>query len=168
MSTETDRILRQIDVDATRERVWSFISEPGWWINAGTITPHRLEEVERVDEAEKAEKAEKAEETEGVARVVLVHDPVHGACPVRIEALDAPNYAAFRWMSGPAPSGFDADASTLIEFWIDDRDDGVTVRVVESGFANLPRSDEERSKAIGDNTKGWEIELEVARGALTP
>ena len=34
---------RQIDIDATAERVWALVSTPGWWINDGTIVEHLIE-----------------------------------------------------------------------------------------------------------------------------
>ena len=54
---------------------------------------------------------------------------------------------------------------TLTEFWIDDRTggEGITLRVVESGFSTLDISAEERRKRIEDNTEGWESELAAAR-----
>jgi uncharacterized protein YndB with AHSA1/START domain len=33
------------------------------------------------------------------------------------------------------------------------------VRVVESGFASLDTSDQERQRQVDDNTKGWAIQL---------
>lgn len=143
MSDTKDRIERQIDIDASAERVWSLVSQPGWWINNGEIVDHKIERVGDLD---------------------VVHDPDHGAFPIRTERLDPPRYAAFRWMadrddrSGEGPS-------TLTEFWIDDHEGrtGVTLRVVESGFSSLDVSAEEQRKRIEENTEGWELELAAAR-----
>ena len=138
-----DRIERTIEIDAPAERVWMLVSQPGWWINDGAIVDHEIERVGDLD---------------------IVHDPKHGAFPIRTERLDPPRYAAFRWMadqedrSGEGPS-------TLTEFWIDDREgsSGVTLRVAESGFASLGKSEEERRKHVDENTEGWETELAAAR-----
>jgi hypothetical protein len=115
--------------------VWELLSEPGWWINDGTVTEHRVE-------------------TEG--DISVVHDPVHGTFRMQ---LDPPRYAGYRWLS-EAGSDEPGEASTLIEFWISDRPDGgvalrvvesggVALRVVESGFDSLDASAEQRRKTLG-------------------
>jgi uncharacterized protein YndB with AHSA1/START domain len=147
-----DRIEQQIEIDATAVRVWELISTPGWWINDGEIVTHRLEQR---------------------GSRVVVHDPVHGAFVLEVEALEPPRYAAYRWFSG-APSAahaettLDAGSSTLVEFWIEDRGDGgVSLRVAESGFEQLDRTAEERRKMFDENTEGWTIELAAARSYST-
>lgn len=140
LETELDRIERQIDIDATAERVWELISEPGWFINDGTIVEHTIEAA-----------------GEGVH---VVHDPVHGAFTFETVELDRPRYAAFRWLGGD-------QGSTLIEFWIDaNNGGGVTLRVAESGFAALNLSEEERRKQFDGNCEGWATELAAARAVL--
>ncbi|PYE12165.1 uncharacterized protein YndB with AHSA1/START domain [Williamsia limnetica] len=142
--TETfDRIEKQIDIDAGAERVWSLISEPGWYINDKTITEHRIERSGDVD---------------------IVHDPVHGAFAFRTVTLDPPKYAAFRWIADPDKTD---GPSTLVEFWIDETgSNSVVLKVVESGFASLPGDAAERRKKFDDNTEGWTIELGVAKSHL--
>ena len=147
-----DRIEQQIDIDATAQRVWELISTPGWWINDGEIVEHRLEQRDSH---------------------VVVHDPVHGEFVLRVEALETPRYAAYRWFSGPpatahADATLDAASSTLVEFWIEEHDrGGVTLRVAESGFEGLDRTAEERRKMFDDNTEGWTLELAAARSLVT-
>ncbi len=36
---ELDRIERSIDIDASAEKVWSLIEQPGWWINEHEVEP---------------------------------------------------------------------------------------------------------------------------------
>ena len=135
----TDRIERSITIGATPERVWEIVSEPGWWINGGTLRPHRIEDV-------------------GDATSV-VHDDEHGAFRIRTERLDPPRYAAFRWIGREDAKG----AGTLTEFWVEETADGVTLRVVESGLENVPEN--EREAYLRDNSQGWETELAAARTA---
>jgi uncharacterized protein YndB with AHSA1/START domain len=143
MTDEYDRIERQIDIDAPAERVWSLISEPGWYINDAEITEHRIERSGDVD---------------------IVHDPVHGAFALRTVTLDPPKYAAFRWIADVSNT---AGASTLVEFWIDEISPrSVVLRVAESGFASLPGDAVERRKKFDDNTQGWIQELGVAKRHL--
>lgn len=143
MIEDFDRIERQIDIDAPADRVWSLISEPGWYINDSEITPHRIERSGDVD---------------------IVHDPVHGAFALRTVTLDPPKYAAFRWIADVDDT---AGASTLVEFWIDEMSSGsVVLRVAESGFASLPVDATERRKKFDDNTEGWTQELGIAKRHL--
>ncbi len=140
----TVRIERSIAIAATPERVWDIVSEPGWWINGGTIRPHRIEDA-----------------GDGTS---IVHDEEHGAFRIRAERLDPPRYAAFRWLGRADEKG----AGTLTEFWVEDAETGedgprVTLRVVESGLENVPEG--EREAYLRDNTQGWEAELAAARTA---
>jgi uncharacterized protein YndB with AHSA1/START domain len=142
---DQDAIERSIDIDAPPERVWDLISIPGWWINEGEYREHVIEHVDGID---------------------LVTDPVHGVFAIVTQKLDAPRYAAFRWLDDRDHRSPDAPGTTT-EFWIDDRENGVTLRVRESGFMSLGKSQEEVRKRIDDNTEGWAKELEVARKHCT-
>ena len=144
MTDVLDRIERQIEIDAPAPRVWQLVEEPGWWINSG-------EEV-----------VEHSVERDG--DLTTVQDPTHGRFVFRTVRLDEPSYAAFRWVADAAqPDG----ASTLVEFFLESPTAQTTVlRVVESGFAALPKSEVERRKHYEDNTEGWVIELGLAKALL--
>ena len=134
MDDELDRIDRQIDIDASAERVWELISRPGWYINQGTVVSNPVLE------------------TDG--DISVLHHPVHGDWRIRTVAQNQPRYAAFRWLG-------EDDRSTLVEFWITDRaDTGVTLRVVESGFAAL--GDPDWLQQREENVEGWRSELAAA------
>src|SRR5699024_8713656 len=95
-----DRIEREIAINAPVERVWQLVSEPGWWINSGQITEHRIERD---------------------GDLAVVHDEAHGEWRIRTVRTDPPRYVSFRW---------DLDASgesagLLVEFFIDERPGGV-------------------------------------------
>ena len=137
-----DRIDRQIEIDASAERVWDLVSRPGWWINDQEVEPDPVLR------------------QEGDVHV-LVHEK-HGE--FRLQTLDAdrPRYVAFRWIDNVAPEG-----GTTVEFWIDERPGGVTLRVAESGFTTLHKDREAIANQVRENTQGWEIELEAARRFVT-
>lgn len=146
MSGNTDRIERSIEIDADPNRVWQLVSEPGWWINDGRITEHRVDHD---------------------GDLAIVHDPVHGAFPVRTVRLEPPRYAAYRWLTTDSAGRPDDQRSTLVEFWIEDRPGpGVLLRVVESGLHTLDATEDQRRRNLDEHTEGWETELAAARHAL--
>ncbi|ALE05011.1 hypothetical protein AL755_05100 [Arthrobacter sp. ERGS1:01] len=146
MSSLNDSIERQIDIDAPIERVWQLVSEPGWWINEGEIREHRLEERDGL---------------------TVVHDGTHGAFSIRTVELREPHFASFRWEPGSIPEEERmAGKQTLVEFFLEERPGGVTLKVVESGFASLPIPAEEQKKAFDGNSEGWTVEMAAARTFL--
>jgi uncharacterized protein YndB with AHSA1/START domain len=136
--SELDRIERSIDIDASAERVWSLVRRPGWWINEHDVDPDP--EVRREGEYD-----------------VVVH-PRYGEFRFLTMDSDEPRYISFHWVDNVAP-----EAGTTVEFWIEDRAGGVTLRVVESGFATLRKDRAAIADQIRENTHGWEQELEAAR-----
>ncbi|MFF9277444.1 SRPBCC domain-containing protein [Streptomyces griseosporeus] len=139
---ELDRIARQIDIDAPAERVWELVARPGWYINDGTVD---------------AEPDLRYEDD-----VAVVRHPTLGEFRFRTVELDKPRYAAFRWIGTPFRD--DSAPSTLVEFWIEERDGGgVTLRVVESGFSSLADDPADWLKQREGNDKGWLTELQAAK-----
>ncbi|WP_456696972.1 SRPBCC domain-containing protein [Aeromicrobium sp. P5_D10] len=136
----TDNIIEDtIDIDATAERVWELISEPGWWINGGTYREHVIDEQDGV---------------------TYVTDSEHGTFPIILDRAEPPRYIAYRWLMRESdPTG----PGTLTEMWIDGRDGGVTLRVRESGFETLGLGEVELRSQIDGNREGWKTELAVAK-----
>ncbi|MFZ3467900.1 SRPBCC domain-containing protein [Streptomyces sp. 4.24] len=130
----TERIERETLIEASLERVWSLVAEPGFWVAdegsvAGTVA--------REGESLVARNAE------------------YGDFPVRVEKVDPPTYLAYRWASAFPGEELREDNSTLVEFSLSREGDKTRLRVVESGFAALAGSEELRGKALKDNTGGW-------------
>jgi uncharacterized protein YndB with AHSA1/START domain len=138
IEAELDRIERSIDIDAPPARVWALVQRPGWWINENDVDPEP--ELREEDDL-----------------TVLVH-PTFGEFRLRTIERDEPRYVAFHWVDNVAP-----EAGTTVEFWIDERPGGVTLRVVESGFSQLRKDRAAIDQQIQENTHGWEVELEAAR-----
>lgn len=137
-----DAIEATIDINATADSVWELISEPGWFINGGAVTAHRVE-------------------TEGAFSTV--HDPIYGNFEFETVTLEAPRYAAFRSLGGHEWD--DPSPNTLVEFWIENTHSGaVRLRVIESGFAAFDEPEHER--AINANTRGWKAEMLAAQRHL--
>lgn len=151
MSTSTelpDRIERETVIGAPSARVWELITEPGWWINDGEITAHRIEPA-------------------GPDRVI-VHDPIHGAFAVEKADERSGEYVAFRWYCGPSPERRIGDltgtTSTLIEFFLTAVDSETTrLLVIESGFSSLDEDAIRRRQMVDENSAGWTEELAALR-----
>ncbi|WP_371677300.1 SRPBCC domain-containing protein [Streptomyces sp. NBC_01276] len=129
-----DRIERETLIEAPLERVWSLVTEPGFWVAepesvAGTV----------------------AREGESM----LAKNPQYGDFPVRVEKVEPPTYVAYRWASAFPGEELRGDNTTLVEFTLTPEGDKTRLRVVESGFAELPGAEELRAKALEDNTGGW-------------
>jgi uncharacterized protein YndB with AHSA1/START domain len=130
-----DRIEREIMIAAPPERVWPLVAEPGFWATD--------------DESIRGTMA-----TEGQSLVVR-HSEL-GDFPMRVEKVDPPRYLAIRWVSAFPGEELREDNSTFVEFTLTPEGDGTRLCVVESGFAALPTSEENRRNVIKDHTAGWE------------
>jgi len=136
-----DRIEREIVIAAPLDRVWSFVTEPGFWVGEG-------------DPA-------KADLREG-ALMVSEHGD-YGQFPLRIEKIEPQRYVSYRWAStfpGEEPR---EGNSTLVEFTLLREGDKTRLRVVESGFAELDAPADTRRKSFEDNIEGWTTELDELR-----
>ncbi|MGW1871333.1 SRPBCC domain-containing protein [Streptomyces mauvecolor] len=137
-----DRIERETLIEASLERVWSLVAEPGFWV------------------------ADKASLPGTVARegeTMVAKNPEYGDFPVRVEKVDPPTYLAYRWASAFPGEELREDNSTLVEFTLTPEEGRTRLRVVESGFAALAGSVELRGRAVEDNTGGWHQELDALK-----
>lgn len=138
-----DVIESTVDIFAEVQAVWELASEPGWYINGGAIAPHRIE-------------------IDGVFS--MVHDAIYGKFVFETVTLDAPHYAAFRSLGGD--DWDDPVPNTLVEFWVEATNAGVTrLRVMESGLAAF--DEEEHGRVISTKTQGWTAEMLAAQRHLS-
>lgn len=93
--------------------------------------------------------------------LVVVDYPPYGRFSVLTVSTDAPRYVSYRSAESNQPPG--DGTSTLVEFFLTEQGAGTVLRVVESGFASLPLSAEERAAEIEDNIDGWEQQLGFAK-----
>ncbi|MFI7705238.1 SRPBCC domain-containing protein [Nonomuraea sp. NPDC049480] len=129
-----DRIEREILIAAPLERVWSLVTEPGFWV---------------ADEGSLAGTVAKEGES------IVAKNTEYGDFPVRVEKVEPPTYVAYRWASAFAGQELREDNSTLVEITLTTEDGQTRLRVVESGFAALAGSEDLRRQALKDNTSGW-------------
>lgn len=124
-------IERTLELSAPLERVWTAISDPN---ELARWFPDRAEWDLRPG-------GEGAFSWEG-----------EGTFPIRIEAVNPPDYLAWRWGREVDEDPSVAESATLVEWWLTARDDGgTTLRMRESGF----RFDTHRT----GNEEGWTDEL---------
>lgn len=139
----SNAIEREIFIQADIGHVWSLVSKVGFWIG---------DDLHFDVEAREGELA-------------TIDTATYGSFPVRVDRLEAPRYAAYRWASkfpGDLPTD---DNSTLVEFRLVEQDGGVMVYLKESGFEALAGGDQVRESAYSDNVRGWELQLERLRDA---
>ena len=134
-------IEREIFIRAGVDHVWSLVSKTGFWV--GEDLHFDLEA--------------------GEGETVVVDTVKYGRFPVRVDRLNPPRYAAFRWASAYPGAEITEDNSTLVEFTLQEQDGGVMLRVRESGFASLAGTRDFRDARREDNVRGWAAQLESLR-----
>jgi uncharacterized protein YndB with AHSA1/START domain len=155
-----DRIEKEVVLRAPLDRVWRAISEAdefGRWFGVrfdgpfvagasvtGVITPTTVDE--------------------DVARA---QEPHAGKSDTwQIVAVEPQRRLAFRWH----PYGVEDDVdyskepTTLVEFTLTQTNDGVLLRIVESGFDAI--SADRRVSAFEANSEGWAAQTELVRKYL--
>lgn len=149
MTQQTDRIERQIHIKAKRSRVWRALT------NA-----QELSQWFKVDFANDAQFA--------VGRKLAARNAYpgyeHMKFDIWIETMEAEHTFAWRWHPFPVDQSIDysKEPTTLVEFKLQDTDDGTLLKVVESGFDGIPAS--RRAEAYRMHQGGWEEQLQnVAR-----
>jgi uncharacterized protein YndB with AHSA1/START domain len=126
-----DRIERETLIEASPERVWQLVTEPGWWV------------------------ASSPSGTAVEGETTLCKNEQYGDFPVRVETVTPRTFVSYRWASAFGGAELGPDNTTLVEFTLTPEGAGTRLRVVESGFASLAGSDELRAKAHEDNSGGW-------------
>jgi uncharacterized protein YndB with AHSA1/START domain len=79
-----------------------------------------------------------------------------GKASMRVERIDEPTVFAFTWAIDGLPE--DDPRRTYVEFLLEPVGAGTKLRVVETGFAQLP--DNCHGRAFSGNVEGWQRELD--------
>jgi uncharacterized protein YndB with AHSA1/START domain len=156
----TDRIEKEVLLRAPLDRVWRAISDSeefGRWFGVrfdgpfvagepvnGVMTPTDVDET-----------------------VAASQEPYAGeAGKWYIVAVEPPRRFAYRWhpYAVDPDADYSAEPTTLVEFTLIEADDGVLLRIVESGFDAIPA--ERRVSAYEANSEGWTIQTELVRKYL--
>ncbi len=137
-SSSTDRIEKRLAIRAPRSRVWRAITNAGEF---GTWFRVNLE----------------GAFTEGVTvRGRIIHPGYeHVTMEVLVERIDPERYFAYRWHPYAIDPAVDysAEPTTLVEFTLEEIEDGTAVTIVESGFDQIPLA--RRAEAFRMDDNGW-------------
>src|SRR5918997_1720334 len=135
-----DQIEREVVINAPAERVWELITEAEhvgrWFGDAGATIDLRP------------------------GGEMVLRWAEHGTSHGRVVAVEPRTRFSYRWAPFKEPGGGEPveGNSTLVEFTLAPEADGTRLRVVESGFASLATSEEQRTKNHASNTEGWQFE----------
>jgi uncharacterized protein YndB with AHSA1/START domain len=145
----TDRIEKQITLDAPRSRVWRALTEVeqfNAWFGVSLGTPF----------------APGAE----VSGPISIRGYEHVTMRIWIETLEPERFFCFRWHPYAIEPGDDysAEPTTRVSFTLEDAGTGTRLTIVESGFDAIPES--RRAKAFTMNAKGWNGQAENIRKFL--
>jgi uncharacterized protein YndB with AHSA1/START domain len=155
-----DRIEKEVLLRASLARVWRAISDAdefGRWFGVrfdgpfvagtsvtGVITPTTVDD-----------------------EVAQAQEPHAGKADTwQIVAIEPQRRLAFRWHPYAVEPGSDysQEPTTLVEFTLAEADDGVLLRIVESGFDRIPV--DRRATAFEQNSEGWAKQTELVRKYL--
>ncbi len=143
MTSSTDRIEKQVLIQAPRKRVWRALTDPaefGTWFRvqlANGFAP--------------------GARTSGH---VLYEGYEHLKFDVTVEQLVPERLFSWRWHPHAIEAGKDysAEATTLVVFELQEVAGGTLLKVTESGFDKLPAA--RREQAFRGNENGWGIQME--------
>ena len=131
------RIEREIVIDAPVEVVWSVVTEPehiGRWFSDSADVDLRP------------------------GGTAVLHWNTYGSVQARVERVEPPHFFSFRWAVDPGQD-VDEGNSTLVEFSLRAERDATRLTVVETGFQDLARPDDEKQRHLDSHRRGWELEL---------
>jgi len=145
-SGSTDRIEKQVTLDAPRSRVWRALTDVAQfnaWFGVSLTAPF----------------APGAE----VSGKLNVRNYEHVTLTIWIETMDPERFFSFRWHPYAVEPGvdFSAEPTTLVSFTLEDAPGGTRLAIVESGFDAIPES--RRAKAFSMNSGGWNGQAENLR-----
>ena len=140
--TMTDRIEKRAVLRAPRSRVWRALTdgaEFSTWFGVKLEAPF----------------------SEGATVRGQITTPgyQHLTMEVQVERIEPERYFSFRWHPNAIDPNTDysGEATTLVEFRLDESPDGTVLTITESGFDRIPLA--RRAEAIRGNDGGWTAQL---------
>jgi uncharacterized protein YndB with AHSA1/START domain len=153
MNSPTDRIEKQILLNAPRSRVWRALfnaEEFGTWFGVNFTGKHFVP-------------------GQSVQGNITYPGYEHLIMEVFVERIEPEQHLSWRWHPAAVDVTVDytPEPTTLVVFELSDAESGTLLRVIESGFDQLPEG--RREEAFRMNSGGWDaqmtnIEQHVAKG----
>ena len=140
-----DSISREVVIDASPEVVWTIVTDPrhvARWFS---------------DEAE-------IDLRPGGAMLLTWHG--HGVYRARVETVEPPRVFAFRWLLREHNEAGEG-TSTLVQMTLLPEGPRTRLRVIETGFQQLPWAEGDKARYADENTEGWIRELDELRDYAT-
>jgi len=136
--SDQDRIEKRIVLHASRSRVWRAITnaeEFGAWFGVklqGSFV-----------------------EGASIRGNITYPGYEHLTMEVRVERIDPERYFAYSWHPYAIDPTVDysSEPMTLVEFQLEDADEGTVLTIIESGFDHIPVA--RRAEAFRKNDQGW-------------
>ncbi|WP_426700029.1 SRPBCC family protein [Rhodanobacter sp. Col0626] len=147
MNTSTDRIERQIQLNAPRERVWRALADAeafGDWFGV-------------------ALKGQRFVAGQSVQGYITHPGYEHLLFEALVERIEPERLLSFRWHPYAVDQTVDysGEPTTLAVFELQDAAGGTLLRLTESGFDQIPL--ERRHEAFRMNSSGWDAQMENIR-----
>ena len=148
-TTSTDRIEKQVTLDAPRARVWrapTDVNDFNTWFGVSLTKPF----------------APGAE----ISGQLNIRNYEHVTLTMWIETMEPERFFSFRWHPYAIERGVDysAEPTTLVSFTLEEEGAATRLTIIESGFDAIPES--RRAKAFSSNTGGWNGQAENLRKFL--
>jgi len=155
MTTNTDRIEKQILLRAPRARVWPALTDAdefGSWFGVKLDGPFIAGAIRRGVIVGTTADAD-------VAKLQREHKDV--PFEITIDRIEPERLFSFRWHPFAIDRGVDysAEPTTLITFTLEKIENGTILTVTEAGFDRIPL--ERRVKAFTANERGWTIQMSL-------
>lgn len=160
MHKTPDRIEKRVVLSASLERVWRAISEAkqfGDWF--GVELDGEFTAATRLTGRIAPTKAD--------PEVAKLQEPYRGfPFEVHVERIEPMTLLAFRWhpSAGDRDTDYSAEPMTLVEFRLEEVQQGTLLTITESGFSRIPL--ERRAKAFTSNEGGWMHQLKLIQKYL--
>jgi uncharacterized protein YndB with AHSA1/START domain len=148
-TTSTDRIEKQVNLDAPRSRVWRALTDVkqfNAWFGVALASPF----------------SPGAE----VSGKITFKNYQHVTMTIWIETMEPERFFSFRWHPYALDTAVDysAEPTTLVSFTLEEQGKATQLTIVESGFDAIPES--RRAKAFSMNSNGWNGQAENIRKFL--
>lgn len=140
---DEDRIEKQIELKAPRSRVWRALTdhkEFSTWFGVNLESPFIA--------------------GQRTAGQMTIPGYEHIRMDVQVEKIEPEHHFSFRWhpYAIDPNADYSQETPTLVTFTLEETGGGTLLKVVESGFSQLPPH--RRDEAFRMNSRGWSQQLE--------